>query len=239
MSVLLSTEVNSDNIVLSEPKTGKVGGLKSSRIRYNLEGKEGRFFLQTGKKMRIPFGISNNEKYGDGTKWEVQFSFQDEERSPSVQNFHSALDKINTKVMATVQEQSKELFGKEYSEEMLMEFFKNSIKQAKDPKYAPTFRVQVPFKGDKPLFTVYDEKEQEMDWTQVEKGSNCTAVVEAAQVWLSSGTKQFGITWRLLQMQVFKSEQIKGFQIRKETQDIEDESDDDDDDDDEEESDED
>ena len=35
-------------------------------------------------------------------------------------------------------------------------------------------------------------------------------------------------------MQVFKSEQIKGFQIRKETQDIEDESDDDDDDDEEE-----
>ena len=49
---------------------------------------------------------------------------------------------------------------------------------------------------------------------------------------MSSGTKQFGISWRLLQMQVFKSEQIKGFQIRKETQDIDgDESDDDDDDD--------
>ena len=113
-----------------------------------------------------------------------------------------------------------------------MEFFKNSIKQAKDPKYAPTFRVQVPFKGDKPLFTVYNEKEEEIEWSQVEKGSNCTAVVEATQVWVSSGTKQFGITWRLLQMQVFKTEQIKGFQIRNETQNIEgDESDDDDDDD--------
>ena len=120
---------------------------------------------------------------------------------------------------------------------MLMEFFKNSIKQAKDPKYAPTFRVQVPFKGDKPLFTVYNEKEEEIEWSQVEKGSNCTAVVEAAQLWMSSGTKQFGVTWRLLQMQVFKSEQIKGFQIRREEQ--EDEGEESDDDDDEEESDED
>ena len=49
--------------------------------------------------MRIPFGISNNEKFGDGTRWEVQFSFQDEERSPSVQNFHQALDKVNNKVL--------------------------------------------------------------------------------------------------------------------------------------------
>ena len=80
-------------------------------------------------------------------------------------------------------------------------------------------------------------KEEEIEWSQVEKGSNCTAVVEAAQLWMSSGTKQFGITWRLLQMQVFKSEQIKGFQIRRETQD--EESDDEDDEDDEEESDED
>lgn len=228
MSVLLSTEVNAENVIINEPKTGKTSGFKSAKIRYNLEGKESRFFLQTGKKMRIPFGISNNEKFGDGTKWETQFSFQDEERSPSVQNFHEALDKVNTKVLQTVQENSQEYLGKEYSLEMLMEFFKNSIKQAKDPKYAPTFRVQVPFKGDKPLFTVYNEKEEEMEWSQVEKGSNCTAVVEATQVWMSSGTKQFGITWRLLQMQVFKSEQIKGFQIRKETQDIEDESDDDD-----------
>jgi hypothetical protein len=229
MSVLLSTEVNAENVIINEPKTGRTSGFKSAKIRYSLEGKESRFFLQTGKKMRIPFGISNNEKFGDGTKWETQFSFQDEERSPSVQNFHEALDKVNTKVLQTVQENSQEYLGKEYSLEMLMEFFKNSIKQAKDPKYAPTFRVQVPFKGDKPLFTVYNEKEEEMEWSQVEKGSNCTAVVEATQVWMSSGTKQFGITWRLLQMQVFKSEQIKGFQIRKETQDIEDESDDDDD----------
>ena len=232
MSVLLSTEVNADNVVINEPKSGKTSGFKSAKIRYNLEGKEGRFFLQTGKKMRIPFGISNNEKFGDGTRWEVQFSFQDEERSPSVQNFHQALDKVNNKVLQTVQENSQEFLGKEYSLEMLMEFFKNSIKQAKDPKYAPTFRVQVPFKGDKPLFTVYNEKEEEIEWSQVEKGSNCTAVVEATQVWMSSGTKQFGITWRLLQMQVFKTEQIKGFQIRNETQNIEgDESDDDDDDD--------
>lgn len=227
MSVLLSTEVNAENVIINEPKTGKTSGFKSAKIRYNLEGKESRFFLQTGKKMRIPFGISNNEKFGDGTKWETQFSFQDEERSSSVQNFHEAVDKVNNKVLQTVQENSQEYLGKEYSLEMLMEFFKNSIKQAKDPKYAPTFRVQVPFKGDKPLFTVYNEKEEEMEWSQVEKGSNCTAVVEATQVWMSSGTKQFGITWRLLQMQVFKSEQIKGFQIRKETQDIEDESDDD------------
>ena len=231
MSVLLSTEVNAENVIINKPKTGKTNGFKSAKIRYNLEGKESRFFLQTGKKMRIPFGISNNDKFGDGTRWEVQFSFQDEERSPSVQNFHEALDKVNNKVLQPVQENSLDYLGKEYTMEMLMEFFKNSIKQAKDPKYAPTFRVQVPFKGDKPLFTVYNEKEEEIEWTQVEKGSNCTAVVEAAQIWISSGTKQFGISWRLLQMQTFKSEQIKGFQIRKETQDIEsdDESDDEED----------
>jgi len=234
MSVLLSTEVNAENVVINEAKTGKTSGFKSAKIRYNLEGKESRFLLQTGKKMRIPFGISNNEKFGDGTKWEVQFSFQDEERSSSVQNFHAALDRVNNKVLQTVQENSQEFLGKEYSLEMLMEFFKNSIKQAKDPKYAPTFRVQVPFKGDKPLFTVYNEKEEEIDWNEVEKGSSCTAVVEAAQLWMSSGTKQFGVTWRLLQMQTFKSERITGFQIRKETQDLEgEESDDDDDDDDE------
>ena len=65
MSVLLSTEVNADNVVINEPKSGKTSGFKSAKIRYNLEGKESRFFLQTGKKMRIPFGISNNEKFGD------------------------------------------------------------------------------------------------------------------------------------------------------------------------------
>ena len=50
MSVLLSTEVNSDNIVLSEERTGKVGGLKSSRIRYNLEEKESDSFYELVKR---------------------------------------------------------------------------------------------------------------------------------------------------------------------------------------------
>ena len=45
MSVLLSTEVNAENVVINEAKTGKTSGFKSSKIRYNLEGKESRFLL--------------------------------------------------------------------------------------------------------------------------------------------------------------------------------------------------
>ena len=78
-----------------------------------------------------------------------------------------------------VQEQSKEL-GKEYSQEMLMEFLKIVLNKQKTLSMHLHLE-QVPFKGDKPLFTVYNEKKRR--WIgEVEKGSNCTAVVEAAQV---------------------------------------------------------
>ena len=53
MSVLLSTEVNAENVIINEPKTGKTSGFKSAKIRYNLDGKRNRFFLQTGKKMKF------------------------------------------------------------------------------------------------------------------------------------------------------------------------------------------
>ena len=225
-SVLLSSEVSSDQIVFESPRSSKVGsGVKSINVGYihtqngeNSDSQPGQLIIQTAK-MRIPFGISNNEKFGDGKKWDMQVSFGGEREKKKIQLFRNAIQDIDDKVINHVSENSEEIFGKKMKKELLQESYKSGIKESKNPtRYADNFRIQIGMKkDDTPYAEFYDKSRNLIDWKEVQAGSEVIGLIQLTRIWSSTGTKQFGPTWKLIQLQVFRKQSISGYQIKEDT----------------------
>lgn len=220
---LLSSELDVDKIHFGEAKSQKVGGnIKSSRISYfygkNTE-ESNRLVIQTAR-MKIPFGINNDEKFGDGSKWDVRLSFQGEERSKKIARFRECIENINETVKNKCAENSKDWLGKEYKKEILEEFFKSTIKTSKKEGYSDMIRISIPFNKENtsPISNIefFNDKEEQISWQDVTPGSDVTCLIEINSVWIAPGTKQFGVIIKLLQMQVFPSKQLRGYQMRSE-----------------------
>jgi|694.fasta_scaffold00964_25 hypothetical protein len=221
---LLSSELDPNKICFSEAKSQKIGGnIKSSRVSYfygNNTDESNRLIIQTAR-MKIPFGINNDEKFGDGSKWDVRLSFQGEERSKKIMRFRECIEKINEAVKTKCAENSKDWFGKEYKRDILEEFFKSTIKTSKKEGYSDMFRVSIPFNKENTApngnIEFFNDKEEPISWHDVTPGSEVICLIEINSVWIAPGTKQFGIIVKLLQMQVFPSKQLRGYQMRSDT----------------------
>ena len=221
-TILFSHEVDPDKIVLEDPKSSKTGSsVKSSNVGYRHgENSDAKQLLIQLPRMRVPFGITNNEKFGDGKKWELNFSFNGEERNKKIQRFRSGIKQIDGKIIDSIHECCEEHFGKELKPEILAEFYKGGVKTSKNPKYADNFKVHLGMrKDDTPHAEFFDKQKNAIDWKEVQPGSEAVAIVSLTRVWSATGTKQFGPTWKLIQMQVFKAERLTGFQIKEEDDD--------------------
>ena len=113
LPVLLTKEINAENMVFIDvpPKDG-ANPSRSVRIKYqhSSEGEPERMLIQSAK-MKLPFGISNNKKFCTGkdgvvdwskVKWDLQLSFQGEERSKRIQRFRAAMEEIDKKIKDVV-----------------------------------------------------------------------------------------------------------------------------------------
>ena len=230
---LLSSKVDTNRIVFSDAKSQKDGGnIKSARITYRYGDNEdsSKMVIQTAK-MRVPFGISNDEKFGNGNKWDIRLSFQGEERTKSIQRFRECIERINTSVINKCLENcSTWLEDEELGDERLLrKCFKSSIKKSKKENYSDMFRISIPFNKENTAprsnIEFYNSNAQQIDWTEVKPGSEVVCLIEINGIWISPGTNQFGLSVRLVQMQVFQTKQLKGFHIQTEIDDLEDNDD--------------
>lgn len=226
--VLLSNKVDTSRIVFSEAKATKSGGnIKTARINYRYgDGEDSQKMIIQTAKMRVPFGISNDEKFGSGTKWDIRLSFQGEERTKSIQRFRTCMENIDKAVINKCLENCGNwLEDDEYDEKLLTKCFKSSIKKSKKENYADMFKISIPFNQENTAprsnIEFYDSSTNPtpIDYSDVKPGSEVVCLIEVAGIWMSPGTNQFGLSVRLVQMQVFQTKQLKGFQIQTETDD--------------------
>jgi len=234
-TTLLPKELDTKKITFSDVFQSKDGKMSSVRMNYihDSENEPEKLIIQSAK-MKAPFGLSNGEKFGTPNKWDIQLSFQGEERSKRIQRFRHCIEYIDECILDKAFSCSEDWMDDEYSSEMLKMFYKSPIKKSKkkDKKYADTFKVTVPWNADagevRNDVLFYDEKGEEMSWKEVTPGCEVVALFEINGLWCSPGIKQFGPSVKLQQLQVFKPKRIRGFQIKCDLSDDEDDEDDED-----------
>jgi hypothetical protein len=221
-TILLSSEVKPECMQFEKSKPIKEGSvIKSARIGYRHNGSEdaGSMIIQTAR-MKTPFGIGNDAKFANGDKWDIRLSFQGEERSKKIQRFRHCMEDVNKKVVEAAGTHSTEWLGEQYDPGFLKVMFKSSIKKSKKENYADMFRISIPFNKDNtgPRSNVefYDEEHNKIEWTEVTPGSEVVCLFVINGAWSASGTNQFGISVKLVQLQLFKAKQLRGYQIKAE-----------------------
>jgi len=213
--VLKAVNLNSSEVKFSESiKTNKFQG---KSVYANYQNKPLRIQMP---KMTLPFGVSRftNPDKPEEVKYSIDLSF--DKTSPSLL---SQFEKIEEKVIEYAEKNSKELFKKQLSKEMLREFFKSSIRYSEDEngerstKYAPRLKAKMYTEGNHFSCSVYDAvkidgKYQKIVLTEdnvdeiVGKGSSCESILSCSGIWVVG--KSFGVSWVLSQMKIYKNENV-------------------------------
>jgi hypothetical protein len=224
-AVVLASNFKLENVSFKEPKKNAVGG-QSVLLNYFNEStkKSGPLIMQT-PKMRMPFGPDISESDTGIKKYSVNTSLANTESNNNNLKVFTEIIRVldeHTKKFAT--ENSELWFGKKQKAEVLEEFYKSAEKKSKQDKYPSTLKLKLPVKitGDKniPQFDIYNDSKEllnivdnsDIDLSCLEKGSDIVAIIQCTGVWFV-GKTQFGLGWKVVQLQTFKTQKLVGYSI--------------------------
>lgn len=213
--ILQSKRAGVDNIKFLEAKKNKYGGLVVP-IRFVNNGKDERFVFQT-PKMATPFGISksmvNNED--EVPRWYLDLSFGNPNKAAT--RYHKIVQGFDARMIDEAVKNCKPWFKRtKMSTEIAEELYTCQLRRYKDPetgefsgKYADTVRFKLPQNDDGTFrCEIYNENQERVVVESPEKlaelvgaGSQVIAIVSCNSVWFGNG--KYGVSWSLVQMQVF------------------------------------
>ena len=209
--ILLPKNVSIDDIKFGAVKTLPSGG-KSIYISH----KNSPLIIQT-PEMRSPFGLSKwdkTEKGIDGIekdsfKYDLLLGFDGKESRDNLQVFYDKFEQLDDKLIKSGIDNSMNWLGKKItSEEVIKELYTPMIRHSRDKntgeindKYAPTFKVTVPYRDGKFQCDVFDKNKTELDLSTINlQGARITAIIQCVGIWVVG--KKYGCSFKLLQMMV-------------------------------------
>jgi hypothetical protein len=191
-------------------KTNEHGG-KNIYFKYN----GGRLYMKM-PKLPIPFGVGTGKE--DTSKFSIQFSVP--KSHPQSKLIHQKADLLDDAVINAAYENQDLWWGDKKgkkSKDVITDKYHGFMKYASKGDYPPNIRCQLPTmnKDGAMVFTteIYDENNNYMDEINTENyreyipnQSQGSSLWTASSVWLS--TQGFGISWKAVQIKVFKSESM-------------------------------
>jgi hypothetical protein len=212
-SIILAKNIQANKISFGDLKTSDSG---AKNIFINYDGKP--LYAQT-PEMSCVYGLSKWNMDGKvPDKYSMELSFQGATETNSLGKFMHVLKNLNNKFIDQAMTKGPEWFRKKFSSPEVVEaIYTPLIKYPKDKetgevtdKFAPTFRINIPFKDDKVACPVYDSDKNELNLFDIEtKGAKITAIIRFSGLWIAGG--KFGVTCKVEQLRVIAPKTIKGF----------------------------
>ena len=208
-NIVLAKNLSASDIAYEPVKKNAAGG---NVVYLKYDGNQ-KMVLQT-PIVSAPFGLSTftDDKTGV-TKYSLDLSFRGMEDDPKVQQFHDKMVELDAALIAEGVKNSKDWFGKKVSKEVVENFYRPLVKPAKDPsKYAPTMKCKVMTNRNGSIACdAFDHTKNKVDLSEaLVGGCKVQAILEANSVWFVNKT-MYGISWRVIQVRIQKSDKIAGF----------------------------
>ena len=202
------------------PRQNKLGG-QSVLLNYKDGDKISPFILQTCR-VRLPFGVDQNKMDSGGLKYNVSFSLANEATdNEQLKLFTQNIREIDDLAKKFPQDNDS-WFNKKLKPEIVEEFYKSAEKFPKDPKWASTLKVKLPFdRKGVPQFVLYDQDKKpieivdengELNLDCIPKGSEAVFLIQPTGVWFM-GKTQYGVSYKVVQGKIFKSNKLSGYSI--------------------------
>ncbi len=216
-SIILPTEFDPSTVVFSSMKKNLHNAGKTVYI--NLENSK-RLMMQL-PTMKAPFGLSSFTDEASGkTTYNIPLSL--DINNDNTNGMKDKLDQLDEMVVKAVENNSKEWLGKKYNMAVIKEaLYKPVVKPARDEKYSPTVTVKVLCAGDgKFVPKFYNEARDEVDPNQIEKQQELVCIVSIPSIWFVDN--KCGVTMRLEQCLMKKSNKLEPFAFRNQDEGVED-----------------
>ena len=207
-NIVLPKNFDCDKLGFDDLKLNSNGG----KVVYMKYDGQQRLTMQT-PKLTTPFGMSEYRDDKTGiVKYSIDVSFKGSNDDSKIQTFYDKMAVIDSKIVDIAVENSKEWFGKKMKKEIVEELYRPLVKQSKDPeKYAPTMKFKIQNNNkDELMIETFDDTRQPVDIMDALKpGSKVRGIIECSSIWFVN--KQFGVTWRAVQLEITKSDKLSGF----------------------------
>lgn len=210
---------NTKNINISENiRVNKYGG-KSVYVNY-LNGPLRLQFPQ----MKLPFGISKftNPDKPDEVRYSMELAFKNNE-DKILKQFVD----LEEKIIDYVEKNSKEIFKKQKSREVLKDAYKSHLRFYHDDegnlsdKYAPRLKVKIYTSNGNFQVDAYEAEKVDGKYPKIQiseenfeeiigKGSQIESILQCTGIWVVG--QAFGVSWVLNQAKVYKNDnKLSGF----------------------------
>ena len=214
--ITLPKNFNASEITNEPVKTNALGG-KAVYLKYNDQKK---ITIQT-PLVAAPFGLSTytDDKTGV-TKYSIDMSFKGSDADPKIKTLQTKMEEMDNYILELAEKNSKEWLGKKMSKEVVEALYRPTVKQAKDPeKYAPTMKMKITSstKGEMNVEAYNTKRERVNLKEELTQGSRIRCLMECSSIWFVN--KQFGVSWRLVQVEVHKPDKISGFSFMEDSDD--------------------
>jgi hypothetical protein len=220
-------KVNVEKLVLGdEAKPMKVTGLFNIPFSYNGENS---LIIQT-PKMKAPFGIT--EGMNNNGKFSIELSFDGEKGETKdakrMVELKTCMQSLNAKLVETCfkhpewlkLKNNKNKSCESYCDEYLASSIRPPKEEFKD-KYADRFKISIPFDSrtgkSSDYVEFYNQDKKRISWDDVSgmKGFSAMCLYKISGAWVSPSLKKFGYFIKLVQMQLFPNETIRGLSMLK------------------------
>ncbi len=216
--VIKSTEFNPSNISYSEPKQLSGGRGKTVYVHYN---ESSQYSIQT-PVMPLPFGLSIDDRQ-EVPKYAIDLSFRGMEGNSQLQKCKDRLVELDENLVDDGVENSMAWFKKKKtSKEVVSRLYNAVVRVSKDKetgepdgRFPPTMKAKIPNYEGRWGCDIFDDKKNELKPTPEElkdlisKGTKVQALIRCTGVYFAAG--KFGVTWRVTQLKIFKSNSLKGY----------------------------
>jgi hypothetical protein len=201
MKIIPVTELDPSTFVYSEPKVNAMGG-QSVYISAN-ENKE-KIIIQT-PKCGLPFGLNSFQTNSGENKYSLDISLRG--NSVPMQNFIKFLQDYDDKNTETALKNSRVWFKKQLDSSVIDEIYKNTMKTQNN--YAPIMKVKFPTRNGNFLGDIFDQNKNKVDMSCIQKGCTVQAIIECVGMYFVA--KEFGITWKVIQLKVYPPNRLTGY----------------------------
>ena len=199
------SEVQVSQFTFSQPRQNSSGG---QTIFINSPDRKP--ILVRVPKCKIPFGIS---KYND--RCSIQFSLGDNDEQMCFKKFLNDLDLRN--VQEAVNSSTKWFQGKSLKADVVQNLYNPSMKHNNE-KYPPMFRARFPT-NERGNFigTIYDSQNNVVSQDIIQSGCEASAIVQLTGIYFVA--KEFGVSWKVVQLKVAPKTQLCGYSFLEESDD--------------------
>lgn len=208
MVALKCTEIPIEQIQYNEPKQNQHGG-NMVGISFN----NSKMTLQI-PKAPVPFGVNTLTTEKNEIRKSLDISFRSLENNEQLQAFFDWVrDFDNRNKTMAMKNCESWLKRKTLSEEVVDELYKPLVNDKSQGKYPPTMRFKLPTNADGD-FTgkVFAPDRTPMSEADITKGSEVSLLVEVQPMWFVN--KQFGVTFKISQIKLFKKESFTDYAFR-------------------------